>query len=141
MSHNISFSGAVGPECIFFSFFNMKTNTNNFTVTVCEADSTTSMESDSTVCYDESDQNDSDNDSLSSGPMFLEDTHDTDNELPQTECGNVEGPGAILSFFPTSEAAAPAAALATENYSDSNSNKCKCPQDNKVFFFSLLLFF
>ena len=95
------------------------------------------------VCYDESDQNDSNNDSLSSGPMFVEDNNDTDNELPQIERGHVEGPGAVLPSFPTSEAKAPAAALATENYTDFNSNKCKCPQDakDKVFFFSLLLFF
>ena len=112
---------------------------------VCEADSITSTESDSTVCYDKSDQNDSDNDSLSSGPMFIEDNNYTDNQLPQIECGHVEGPGAVLPSFPTSEAPAPApaTALATENCTDSNSNKCKCLQDakDKVFFFSLLLFF
>ena len=43
-----------------------------FTVTVCEADSTTCTESDSTVSYEESD---SDNDSLSSQPMFMEIAH------------------------------------------------------------------
>ena len=107
---------------------------------MCEADSTRSTESNSTVCYDESDQNDSDNDSLSPGPMFIEDTNDTDNELPQIECGHVEGPGAVLPSFPTSEAAAPATALAAENYSDSNSNKCKCPQDAKVFSFLYYFF-
>ena len=55
-----------------------------FTITVCEADSTTCTESDFTVCYEESD---SDKDSLSSGPMFMEDTDDTDDddELPHIE--------------------------------------------------------
>ena len=108
---------------------------------VYEADSTASTESDSTVCYDESDQNDRDNNSLSSRPMFLQDNNDTNNKLPQIERGHVEGPGTVLPSFPTSEAPAPA--LATENYTDSNSNKCKCPQDakDKVFFFSLLLSF
>ena len=58
---------------------------------MCEADSTTCTESNSTVCYEESD---SDNDSLSSQPMFMEDTHDTDDddELPHIESAKVEGP-------------------------------------------------
>ena len=54
-------------------------NLHKFTVTVCEADCTTSTESDSTVCYD----SDSSNRSVSSGPMFVEDDSDTDNNLPK----------------------------------------------------------
>ena len=59
---------------------------------MCEANSTTSIESDSTMCYDQSD-----NDSISSGPMFIQDTNDTDtdNELPEIEVAEVQcaGPG------------------------------------------------
>ena len=91
-----------------------------FTVTVCEADSTTCTESDSTVCYDESD---SDNDSLSSQPMFIEDTEDTDNELPHREVAEVKGPGPVV---PMVAAGAPSAL-------DPDCNKCKCAEDVLVY--------
>ena len=103
-------------------------------VTVCEADSTTCTELDSTVCYDETDQSDSENDSLSSGPMFIEDTdeedtHHTDNELPHIERGHVEGQGPILpAITPGAVAAAPASAAP---YLDSDSDKCNCTEDSK----------
>ena len=49
---------------------------------MCKADSTTSMESDSTLCYDNSETN-SGNDSLLSQPMLIEDTNETDDELQE----------------------------------------------------------
>ena len=59
---------------------------------MCETDSTTSIESDSTMYYDQSD-----NGSISSGPMFVQDTNDTntDNELPDIVVAEVQcaGPG------------------------------------------------
>ena len=57
-------------------------------MTVCEADSTTSMESDLTVCYNS--DSDSENDSVLSGPMFIEDVDETDDELPHIEVPDVE---------------------------------------------------
>ena len=53
-------------------------------MTVCKADSTTSMESYLTVCYN------SDNDSVLSGPMFIEDVDKTDDELPHIEVPDIE---------------------------------------------------
>ena len=57
---------------------------------MCEANSTTSIVPDSTVCYDQSD-----NDSISSGPMFVPDTNDidTDDELPDIEVTEVQYAG------------------------------------------------
>ena len=59
---------------------------------MCETNSTTSIEADSTMYYDQSD-----NGSISSGPMFLQDTNDTntDNELPGIVVAEVQcaGPG------------------------------------------------
>ena len=76
-----------------------------FTVTVCEADSTTCTESNSTVCYEESD---SDNHSLSSGPMFIKDIDDTDNdnELPHIEVAAVQDPGPVVHGVTAAAAAA-----------------------------------
>ena len=104
-----------------------------FTVIVCEADSTTCTESNSTVCYDESD---SDNDSLSSQPMFVEDTDDTDNKLPHTEVAEVKGPGPVV---PAGAATAPDPDVHPMH---SDSNKCKCAEDDKdkVFSFLSILF-
>ena len=111
-----------------------------FTVTVCEADSTTCKESDSTVHYEESD---SDNDSLSSGPMFIQDSCDTDDddELPHIEVAEVGGAGHVVHGV----AAAAAAAVATAPDPDarpmhSNCDKCKCTEDDdkKVFFLFLI---
>ena len=56
-------------------------NLHKFTVTVCEADSTTSTESNSTVCYD----SDSSNHSVSSGLVFIEDDNDTDDNLHEIQ--------------------------------------------------------
>ena len=93
---------------------------------MCEADSTTSIEYDSTVCYDKSD-----NDSISSGPMFIQDTNDTDtnNELPDIEVAEVQGAGPGV--------AATAAADPNPN-PDAHAaycDKCKAGKDDKVFFF------
>ena len=76
-----------------------------FTVTVYEADSTTCTEFNSTVCYEESDSDDS----LSSQPMFVEDTHDTDDhdELPHVEVAKVEGPGPVVHGVTAAAATVP----------------------------------
>ena len=106
-----------------------------FTVTVCEADSTTCTESDSTVCCDESD---SDN-SLFSQPMFIEDTHDTDNELPRIEVAEVEGPRPVVPGVTGGAAIAPDP---DAHLVHSDCNKCKCTEDDKdkVFLFLSILF-
>ena len=57
-------------------------------MTVCEADSTTSMESSLTVCYNSN--SDSDKDSVLSQPMFIEDIDKTNDELPNIEVPDVE---------------------------------------------------
>ena len=115
-----------------------------FTVTVCEADSTTYTESDSTVCHEESD---SDNDSLSSGPMFMEDTYDSgdDDVLPHIEVAKVEGPCPVAHGITAAAATMPDPDLdpdACPMHSDCD--KCKCTEDDKdkkVFFFLCILFF
>ena len=66
-------------------------NLHKFIVTVCEADCTTSTESDSTVCYDSN----SSNCSVSSGPKFIEDDSDTDDNLPEIQPCSFDGPGAL----------------------------------------------
>ena len=110
-------------------------NLHKFTVTVCEADSTTSTESDSTVCYD----SDSSNHSDSSGPMFVEDDSDTDNNLPKIQPCSFDGPGALpppatpeAPGAPTSQAAPTATA-----------EKCKCHENckDKVFLSKLTFVF
>ena len=106
---------------------------------MCEADSTTCTESNSTVCYDE---NDSDNNSLSSGPMFVEDTDDTENELPHIEVAQMECQGPVI---PAAADAATAAATAPDQDArpiQSTSNECKCSEHDKdkVFFFYFILF-
>ena len=107
-----------------------------FTVTVYEDDSTTCTESNSTVCYEKSD---SDNDSLSSGPMFIEDTYDTDddndNELPHIEVAEVEGPGHVVNWVTAAAAATAPDPDAHPIHSDCD--KCKWAEDNndkKAFF-------
>ena len=106
-----------------------------FTVTVYEADSTTSTESNSTVCYDSNSSNHSD----SSGPMFVEDDSDTDNNLPQMQPSSFHGPSALpppatpaAPGTPTSQAAPTATA-----------EKCKCHENckDKVFLSKLTIFF
>ena len=59
---------------------------------MCEANSITSIESDSTMCYDESN-----NDSISSGPMFIQDTNDTDTDDELPEC-KVQPHYALLGY-------------------------------------------
>ena len=108
---------------------------NKFKVTVCEADSTTSMESDLTLSYDNSD---SDNDSVLSGPMFVEDKDETDDELPDIEIPDIEGP--------CNDVREGAAACPDAHPVCSHSDKCECEGDNnakenKVFFYSFLSFF
>ena len=118
---------------------------NKFKVTVCEADSTTSMESDSTLCYDNSD---SDNDSVSSGPMFVEDKDKTDDELPDIELPDIENP--------CNDVREGAATYPDAHAVFSCPDKCECEGDNsakenEVFpflsflviqvFFCFLLFF
>ena len=93
---------------------------------MCEANSTTSIGSDSTMCYDQSD-----NDSISSVPKFIQDTNDTntDNELPDIEVAEVQCAGAGV--------AATAAADPKPN-PDAHAaycDKCKAGKDDKVFFF------
>ena len=100
-------------------------------MTVCKADSTTSMESDSTVCYN----SDSDNDSVFSGPMFIEDVDETDDELPHIEVPDVER---------TSREHGAAGGAATAGAGTdvcSQSDKCKCQQDNNAEEVSFLFFF
>ena len=111
---------------------------------MCEADSTTCTESDSTVCYEESD---SDNDSLSSGPMFVEDTYDTDKDdddgLPHIELAEVGGAGHVVDGVAAAVAAAAAAALDPDGHPmHSDCDKCKCAEDDekKVFFLICILF-
>ena len=88
----------------------------------------------------------SDNESLSSGPMFVEDTYDTDDdeedgyELPHIEVAKVdaEGPGQCPPV--NGVTAAPAAATSGDpdgHPMHSDCDKCKCAEDdkdNKVFF-------
>ena len=98
-------------------------------MTVCEADSTTSMESDSTVCYNSN--SDSDKDSVFSGPMFIEDVGETDDELPQVEVPDVE---CTSREHGAAGGAATAGACADIC---SQTDKCECQQDNnaeEVFF-------
>ena len=85
------------------------------------------------MCYDETD---SDNDSLSSQPMFIEDTDDTDNELPHIEVAEVESPGPVI---PAGAAAGPDP---DAHPMHSDSDKCKCAEDDKdkVFFFLSIIF-
>ena len=102
---------------------------------MCEADSTTYTESNSTVCYDdEMDESHSDNNSLSSRPMFIEDTDDTDNELPYIESAHVEDPDAVIT---EGSATGP-----DGRPMHSNSDKCKCAKDSedKVIFDHFPLF-
>ena len=90
------------------------------------------------MCYEESD---SANHSLSSGPMFAEDTDDTDNddELPHMEGAEVQGPGTVVDGLTAAAAAAPDPD-AHHMHSDSDKSKCgKDDKDNKVFFFFLCI--
>ena len=108
---------------------------NKFKVSACEADSTTSMESDLTLCYDNSDI---DNDSVLSGPMFVEDKDKTDDELPDTELPDIEGS--------CNDVREGAAAYPDAHPVCSHSNKCECEGDNnakenKVFFYSFFSFY
>ena len=110
-----------------------------FTVTVCKADSTTFMESDSTLFYDNSDT-DSDNDSLLSQPMFVEDTNETEDELPVIKVAGVQGPGPEVA----GTAADPDAHPLNAHPVHSLCNKCKAAKnnkDNEVFFFLFILFY
>ena len=84
-------------------------NLHKFTVTACEADSTTSTESNSTVCYDSN----SSNRSVSSGPMFIEDDSDIDDNLPKIQPCSFDGPGALP---PPAAPAAPATPAAPITY-------------------------
>ena len=91
------------------------------------------------MCYDE---NDSHNDSLSSGPMFVEDTDDTENKLLHIEVTQMECEGPVVSA-----AAAAATATATAPDQDacpiqSTSDECKCSEydKDKVYFFYFILF-
>ena len=106
---------------------------------MCDADSTTCTESNSTVFYEESD---SDNDSLSSQPVFVEDTHDTDDddELPHIEVAEVEGPSPVVHGVTAAAATAPDPDAHPVH---SDCKKCKCAEDNKdnkLFFFLSILF-
>ena len=95
-------------------------------MTVCETDSTTCTEPNSTVCYDDKmDQSHNDNDSLSSGPMFIEDTDDTDNELSYIEGAHVEDPGAVIT---AGAAIAPDPDACLLHY---DSDKCKYAKDGE----------
>ena len=91
------------------------------------------------MCYDETDQTDSDNDFLSSGPMFIEDTNDTDNKLPHIEGALVKGPGAVIPEVAAGAATAPGPDAHPVH---SDSDKCKCAEDykDKVLFFLCILF-
>ena len=89
------------------------------------------------MCYDdEMDESHSDNNSLSSGPMFIEDTNDTDNELPYIEGAHVEDPCAVI----TEGAAAGPDPDGHPEHSDMD--KCKCAKDceDKVIFDHFPLF-
>ena len=102
---------------------------------MCEADSTTSMESDSTLCYDNSDSN---NNSVLSGPMFVEDKDETEDELPDIKLPDIEGP--------CSDVREGAATYPDAHPVCSHSDKCECEGDNnakenEVFFYSFFSFY
>ena len=92
------------------------------------------------LCYDdETDESHSDDDSLSSRPMFIEDTHDTDNKLPYIEGAHVQDPHAVITE---------GAAIGPDpdgHPMHSDLDKCKCTKDgeDKVIFdhFSLFPFY
>ena len=110
-------------------------NLHKFTATVCEADSTTSTESHSTVCYD----SDSNNRSVSSGPMFIEDDSDTDDNLLKIQPCSFDGPGAL----PPPAAPAAPGAPASQAAPTATTEKCKCHENckDKVFLSKLTIFF
>ena len=116
---------------IYFMQYFICVNLCKFTVTVCEADSTTSTESNSTVCYD----SDSSNRLDSSGPMFIEDDSDTDNNLPKIQPCSFDGPDALP---PPATLAAPGAP-ASQATPTTTAEKCKCHKNckDKVFFIQI----
>ena len=110
-------------------------NLRKFTVTVCEADSTTSTESNSTVCYD----SDSSNHSDSSGPMSVEDDSDTDGNLPEIQPCSFDGPSALPPPATPAALGTPASQAAPT----ATAEKCKCNENckDKVFLSKLTFFF
>ena len=108
---------------------------------MCKADSTTSVESYSTLCYDNSDT-DSDKDSLPSQSMFTEDTDETEDELPVIEVAGVEGPGPEVTA--AGAAADPDAHPLDAHPVHSLCDKCEGAKNDKyskVFFFLFILFY
>ena len=106
-------------------------------MTVCEADSTTSIESDSTVCYN----SDSDNDSVLSGPMFVKDKDETDDELPHIAVPDLESNSREHGAVGGARGAVGAGAN-----NCTHSDKCEChghenAEDKKVFYLFFFLFF
>ena len=112
---------------IYFMQYFIYVNLHKFTVTVCEADSTTSTESDSTVCYDSNSSNCSD----SSGPMFIEDDSDTDDNLPKKQPCSFDGPGALP---PPAAPAAPGTPT-SQATPTATVEKCKCHKTAKTRYF------
>ena len=110
-------------------------NLCKFTVTMCEAESTKSTEFDSTVCYDSN----SSNHSVSSGPMFIEDDSDTDDNLPEIQPCSFDSPSALP---PPATAAAPGAP-ASQATPTATAEKCKCHENcqDKAFLSKLTIFF
>ena len=106
-----------------------------FTVTVCEADSTTSRDSDCTVIYD----SDSSISSVCSGPMFIEDNSDTDDNLPKIKPCSVDTPSALLPLCSPVAPGAPA----SQAVPTSTTEKCQCYKSGKekVFFFFIEITF
>ena len=78
-------------------------------------------------------ESDSSNRSDSSGPMFVEDDSDTDNNLPEIQPCSFDGPSALP---PPATPASQAAPTAT-------AEKCKCHENckDKVFLSKLTFFF
>ena len=68
--------------------------------------------------------------------MFVEDSDDTDNELPQIEVAKVKGPGPVVA------AGADTTPGPDAHPVHSDSHKCKCAEEDKdkVFFFLSILF-
>ena len=107
---------------------------------MCEADSTTCTESDSTVHYDENDTN---NDSLSSGSVFMEDTDDTENELLHIEAAQMECEGPVIPSSSSSSSSSHSHSPDQDaSPIQSTSHKCKCTEHDKdkVFFSYFFLF-
>lgn len=109
-------------------------------MTVCEADSTThtytqKSTSDCTVIYD----SESSETSICSGPMFMEDDSETDDNLPEIKPCSVDAPCA----GPPQCSAAPSspASQAIITFTPENCQCCKSGKEKVIFFLFSFVFF